>query len=100
MFGLPETTQQQIVNCLSGFSEIKQAAVFGSRATGTYHTGSDIDIALWLTGDNPFILGQIATALDELPTPYLFDVVDYHAITHPPLKDHIDRYAKALVLDR
>jgi predicted nucleotidyltransferase len=97
MFGLSVATRQHIVTCLSGFKEIKQAVIFGSRATGTYRAGSDIDIALWLTSDNPLIIGRIATALDELPTPYLFDVVDYHAISHLSLKAHIDHYGKPLI---
>ncbi|MGI9280861.1 MAG: hypothetical protein ACR2PX_14735 [Endozoicomonas sp.] len=38
-------------------------------------------------------------ALDELPTPYLYDVIDYNSITHYPLKAHIDRYGRKLKLE-
>ena len=96
MFGLSDETRQRIITCLSGFEQVRKAAIFGSRATGTYRKGSDIDIVLWVTGDDPLIIGRITEALDELPTPYLFDVIDYHAIIHPPLKAHIDHYAKPL----
>ena len=34
--------------------------------------------------------------LEELPTPYLFDVIDYRRITHPPLLEHIERVGKVL----
>ncbi|WP_422475588.1 nucleotidyltransferase domain-containing protein [Endozoicomonas sp. ALB032] len=100
MFGLPEATLQQIIACLSGFTEISRAAIFGSRAMGTYRAGSDVDIVIWLTNDNPHTVARIAAALDELPTPYLFDVVDYGTITHEPLKAHIDNKAKPLILER
>ena len=95
-FGLPEKVLQLIIDCLSGFPEIKRAVIFGSRATGKYRAGSDIDIALWIKSDNPLLTGQIAAALDELPTPYMYDVIDYKAITHLPLKTHIDCYGKEL----
>ena len=99
MFGLPDATLRRIITCLCDFQEIERAAIFGSRAIGTYRAGSDIDIALWLKGGSPLIIGRIATALDELPTPYLFDVVDYQSISHSQLKAHIDQYGKMLVLE-
>ena len=98
MFGLPDSTRQQIICCLSGFPEVRKAVIFGSRAIGTYRPGSDIDIALWISGDDRSrLLGRVATALDELPTPYLFDVIDYQVINHLPLQAHIDHYGKTLL---
>jgi predicted nucleotidyltransferase len=57
--------------------------------------GSDIDLAI-ITNNEKDISGTIQAALEELPTPYLFDVVDYNHITHMPLREHIDRVGKIL----
>jgi hypothetical protein len=34
---------------------------------------------------------QLHESLDELPTPYLFDVTHYETLRHKELKEHIDR---------
>lgn len=56
----------------------------------THRPASDIDLAYstWTTSD---ITGRLLTELDELPTPYQFDVTHYDTLDHPELKDHIDR---------
>ena len=51
-----------------------------------------IDFAVF--GDCEDIIGKLSAGLDELPTPYKFDVTDYNSLTHQPLKDHIDRVGK------
>jgi len=33
----------------------------------------------------------LLAALDDLPTPYLFDVTHYESLKHEGLKEHIDR---------
>jgi len=64
--------------------------VFGSRAKGTDGPGSDIDLALW--GDMDALGAEaIAAELDELPTPYKFDVKPFHLIKLRPLSEHIER---------
>lgn len=52
--------------------------VFGSRATGTAHERSDIDIGI--DGPQPVaydVLSAIREELDESPTLYSIDVVDF-----------------------
>jgi uncharacterized protein len=64
--------------------------LFGSRAKGTHRPQSDVDLAV--TGDvTPLEAETIAGELDELPLPYRFEVQPLHRITHPPLREHIDR---------
>jgi hypothetical protein len=41
-------------------------------------------------------LRTITHELDELPLPYLFDVIHYDKITHDDLRTHIDRYGKSV----
>ena len=65
-----------------------KAVVYGSRAKGNWRENSDIDIAVFGGGVN---IGRLHSRLDDLPMPYKFDVTDYDAINHVPLREHIDR---------
>jgi len=70
--------------------EVTAVKLFGSRAKGTAAPGSDIDLALW--GDIDALRAEaIAAELDELPTPYKFDVKPFHLIKLRPLCEHIER---------
>ena len=93
--GLEDTKIAKIINVLAQFEQVKKAAVFGSRATGTYKDNSDIDIVLYDDVDYKTLV-RIKQQLEELPLPYFFDVKSYDAITHQPLKEHIDKYAKMI----
>ena len=95
MFGLPEQTLLLLKNYFSSQPEIRKVLIYGSRAMGKEKPGSDIDLAIFTSSDQD-LSGKILADLEELPTPYLFDVVDYNQITHPPLREHIDRVGKVL----
>ena len=95
MFGLPEQTINSLLEFFSSQPDILQVRVYGSRALGTEKPASDIDLAIWTTGEKD-LSAKIKSALEELPTPYLFDVTDYKTISHLPLKEHIDRASKLL----
>lgn len=92
-FGLSEKTTNILTEFFQKFPEIEEVKIYGSRAKGNYKKGSDLDFALF--GDINFrLLSKISGELDELPTPYKFDVTDYNTITNENLKDHIDRIGK------
>ena len=95
MFGLPEDTISLLVHYFRTRSDIVEVRVYGSRAMGTESPGSDIDLAIVSTTETD-ISGSVKTDLDELPTPYLFDVTDYRRITYAPLREHIDSVGKLL----
>lgn len=88
MFGLSEQTRTAIIACLQQYPEIAWVKIYGSRAKGNYERGSDIDLAYSSSTD---ILAELLAALDDLPTPYLFDVMHYESLKHQGLKEHIDR---------
>jgi len=91
-FGLPERTINELVDYFKSKPEIKKVLIFGSRAKGTYHNGSDIDFAVWTTNhDTSF---RIAGELYDLPTPYKFDVIDYETLMHEGMKASIDKDGK------
>lgn len=70
--------------------QIGAAILFGSRAKGTHAPQSDVDLVV-TGGVTPLEAETIAGELDELPLPYRFEVQPLDRITHPLLRDHIDR---------
>lgn len=62
--------------------------MYGSRAKGSFHTGSDIDFAIWTDEHNK--ISSILDDLENLPTPYKFDVTDYKILSHLGMKNSID----------
>lgn len=95
MFGLPENVLKLLEDYFVAHPQIIKVLLYGSRAMGRETLGSDIDLAL-ITNCERDISAHVAADLDELSTPYLFDVIDYQRITHEPLREHIDRVGKVL----
>lgn len=92
-FGLSENTIKILKDFFNKFPEIKMVKVYGSRAIGNYRNGSDVDFALF--GDlNKDLIKKISSEIDELNTPYMFDITDYATIQNQELKEHIDRVGK------
>ena len=90
MFGLDAAVINAMRAVFAKHTFITQVKIFGSRAKGTYRPNSDIDVALFGTMRWEDV-ASIRQSLDDLSTPYQFDVVAYALIEHPSLKDHVDR---------
>ncbi len=89
--GLNVDSTSKICSVFKKFPQIEQAILYGSRAMGTFKSGSDIDITLRgkeLTQD---LIWKIAQALDDVLLPYMFDLSLFEAIENPELKEHISR---------
>ena len=65
--------------------------LYGSRARGTYKTGSDIDLTLWGAELTHSVLSRIDTELDELLLPYMIDLSIFRQIENPEMVKHIQR---------
>lgn len=92
-FGLNTNTITLIKNLFQDFEQVEKVKIFGSRAKGNFKNSSDIDFALY--GEiNEKLLLDIASELDELPTPYKFDIVNYNDIENENLKQSIDKFGK------
>ena len=87
-FGLPERTVNELLEYFKSKPEIEKVMIYGSRAKGTFRNGSDIDFAIWTDDDKN--AHRILWELEELPTPYKFDVTNYNALTHEGMKQSID----------
>lgn len=96
--GLSTETLAVIREALASFGSIESALLFGSRAKGTFHAGSDVDIAL--IGGDTLLAMDVSTHLNErVPLPYFFDVVALTDTANTPIGEHIER-VQMLLFDR
>jgi predicted nucleotidyltransferase len=95
-FGLSKMQLQLILGVINNFEEIEKALIFGSRATEKYKPGSDIDLALIGDKLTSLLINRVSSALDDLPLPFMFDVINYHELNIQLLKKKIDDEGKLL----
>lgn len=97
MFGLRDDDINAIREIFQKFPEVEMALIFGSRATGNFKNGSDVDIALKGVAVNYNTALNISSALnEETLMPYHFDVLNYNTIQNQDLRSHIDRMGKLI----
>lgn len=89
-YGLSSREIELMRTVFRHFQKIEKVILFGSRAKNTHRPESDVDLAL-MGMDSLLQISAIAEALDELPLPYRFDVLDYRQIAYAPLREHVDR---------
>ncbi|TAE14879.1 MAG: nucleotidyltransferase domain-containing protein [Bacteroidetes bacterium] len=93
--GLTQTELAIISEVLKRYPQIQHAYLFGSRAKGNYHTGSDVDIAVAGASIPSNVIRTIHYWLnEETPMPYKFDVVNIATISEVALQEHIQRVGK------
>ncbi len=93
-FGLSEKTTQKLYSAFEKFPEIEKVIIYGSRAKGNYREGSDIDITLIGNDLTHTILLKLLYEIDELNTPYLYDVSIFSKLSNPEFIEHIHRVGK------
>lgn len=96
-FGLTQAVIQQICAVLARYPQVEQAILYGSRATGLYRNGSDIDLTL-LGGEDLTlsVLSRIMDDLDELLLPYTFDLSIFDDLADAELIGQIRRLGVTL----
>ena len=90
-FGLNEETIDKINSVFKKIPEVHEVVIYGSRAKGNYRIGSDIDLTLKGKNLTSRILSDIIDEIDELNTPYLFDISIFEKLNAPDLEEHINR---------
>ena len=93
LFGLSQDTIKKITGVFKKYPEIKQVHIYGSRARGDYRKGSDIDLAFY-SSSVTHLSCRLSWELDDLTTPYLFNVVDYRTLKNTELKKEIDKHGQ------
>ncbi len=94
VFGLKPEQIAIIKTCLSASPKIKESMIFGSRAMGNFHEGSDIDLILKgeeLTLEDVL---KLRVRISENFLPYKFDIAIYHGLRNREFKKHIDTFGK------
>ncbi len=89
--GLSSSDLNNIISVISSNIKINEIVLFGSRAKGSYHNGSDIDFALKGEKINLNDIIDISIELDILELPYKIDLVIFDRINETSLIDHIQR---------
>ena len=88
--GLSPAEVDIICHAAKKLMSVREVVLFGSRAKGTFSTGSDVDLAVkGCSTDDAIRLSSILN--EETTLPYFFDVVVYETIQSRDLIEHIDR---------
>jgi len=95
-YGLNEREINIISEIFKKYSQVKDVRIFGSRAKGIFHCGSDVDLSICGGEVTPKILRQIKSDLEESNLPYNVDLLDFNKINNTALKEHIIRVGKPL----
>ena len=94
MFGLSDNVVEELREVFRKYGNIRRVLIFGSRAKGTSHAGSDIDLAM--DGED-ITFGQqldINNRIDDLGLLYKVDLLNYQKQKGTPIGEHIDRVGK------
>ncbi len=104
--GLSNAVWQRIKSVFTTVPEVKECVLYGSRAKGSYHKASDIDLTLRGEGISHVMLNAIAIQLDDLLLPWKIDLsllheIDNHALaSKPPHETSIQRPSSPQGADR
>ncbi len=90
-YGLSIENIKSIQEVFKKYPQIDSAILYGSRAKGSYKKGSDVDLTLRGNSIDLRLISQISNDLDDLLTPYKFDLSSIDDIENKELLDHIDR---------
>lgn len=93
-FGLSERDMETCRNIFDRYSEVTMVFIFGSRAKGVHHPGSDLDLAIMNPVVDPTVMRKIKSDFDESSLPYNVDLVLHADMAQTELKGHIDRVGK------
>ena len=78
------------------FPEIEKVVIFGSRATGRYRPGSDIDLAVFAPDLTDRAFARLVDELDELPIAFNMDIIHFDTLKNQTLRQQILNRGKTL----
>jgi predicted nucleotidyltransferase len=90
-FGLNSDVIERINSIFRKSQAIHEVIIYGSRAKGTYKTGSDIDLTIVGSELGAGDLLKLELELDDLSLPYKIDLSLLHQIEQADLLEHIQR---------
>ena len=78
LYGLSDNTLDQLKQLFGNYDQVNEVILYGSRAKGNYHEGSDIDLAIKGISIEFDLLQKIKNNIDNLLLPYLVDITIFH----------------------
>jgi|ERR1039458_3614947 predicted nucleotidyltransferase len=96
-FGLREKDMDFMLRIFESIPTIEKVILYGSRATGTYERGSDVDIAISGQKISEDDISKINLLLEENKSNLLsYTAIHYETIKAVKLKEQIDKYGKVI----
>ncbi len=94
-YGLNDNLIELMNDIFKKNDKVDKLIIYGSRVKGNYRVGSDIDLAI--VGELSIeALNKIAIELDDLDSPYTFDLCIYNKIKNNELKEQIDEIGQVI----
>ncbi|MBK9151600.1 MAG: nucleotidyltransferase domain-containing protein [Saprospiraceae bacterium] len=78
------------------FNQVNEVILYGSRASGSCHERSDIDLVIRNSHIDRHTLGYIKMELDNSDIPFLVDIQIFEKIKNPALIDQILKTGKVI----
>ena len=96
LFGLSARNLHTLYEILAKYPDIQTVYIFGSRAKGNFHIGSDIDLAIMNAGLEPKTIRKVLDDCAESSLPFMVDLVDFSSLKNEALRQHIRRVGQRL----
>jgi predicted nucleotidyltransferase len=93
--GIPEPSQQRLIQLLASQLELQAVWLFGSRAMGSEQPGSDLDLCLEAPQLGHSDRLRLLNAVDDLCLPWQVDLVLRHELP-ADLEAHVQRVGRCL----
>lgn len=89
--GLTTEQLELVQQVFKKHSAVASVKLYGSRAKGTFHDRSDVDLVVFGAGIDRFLIADMLLDLDDSNLPYTVDLQNYSDIKNRALIEHIDR---------
>ena len=84
-YGIHNAIWQKLLSTCFHYPTVERVLLYGSRARGDYHQGSDIDIAIDAPKMSDSEFSKLWNALDDLPHIFSLDVVHLQTLQNERL---------------
>ncbi|MDL2355991.1 MAG: nucleotidyltransferase domain-containing protein [Pseudomonadota bacterium] len=91
---MPSSIIAMLRGVFAKYPAVTEVRLYGSRAKGNFHRGSDIDLSIMDEAVSDAQLANIEHDIDELPCLHSVDLSLFHQIDNPALIEHIARIGK------
>jgi len=89
--GLTNEQLELLTQVFKKHPEVQAVKLYGSRAKGTFHERSDIDLVVSGAGIDRFLIAELLLDFDDCNLPYAVDLQNYQELKNRALIEHIDR---------